>query len=165
MRYLRIGRSTLYRRIDDGTLPAYRVGGGLRFYFRDVRAMVVGVCPNEPQGQQSQGVRVEDGQTTKSDAPQETRRPLDRRIAALITAEQPATAITPVRPALAAPSAPPGQQSLLDRCIQALVEDEHPANEEERQAALRFWQNQGRHKAIETARSYRLVPGPEEARS
>ena len=36
--YLRVSRATMYRIIESGSLPAFRVNGSLRFYFKEIKA-------------------------------------------------------------------------------------------------------------------------------
>jgi excisionase family DNA binding protein len=40
--YLQIGRTTLYKLMDEGKLKAYRVGGTWRFYLGELRSFVSG---------------------------------------------------------------------------------------------------------------------------
>ncbi len=38
--YLRVSRATMYKIIETGGLPAYKVNGTLRFEFREIRAYI-----------------------------------------------------------------------------------------------------------------------------
>lgn len=51
MKYLRVSRSTLYRLMADGTVPAHKVGNTWRFYSDEVKAVGREAKPAE-QGEQ-----------------------------------------------------------------------------------------------------------------